>query len=127
MSGDALDDGLTLRARHVSRDIVLVEIGGELDMQTVPRALSLLMQVTASIPRHLILDLSDVTFLASSGLTLLIAAQSDRDGIHGQLHLLGVHGNRPVENPLRMVGLLERFDVAPDLNTLLAALTRSHP
>jgi hypothetical protein len=31
-----------------------------------------------------------------------------------------VTGNLPVERPLALVGLLDRFDIAPDLDTLLA-------
>jgi anti-sigma B factor antagonist len=112
MSEEAFNDGFTITARRVDHDVVLVEIVGDLDMHTVPQATAFLTQLTAALPRHLILDLSEVTFLASAGIALLIAAQSDRDGIHGRLHLLGVIGNHPVEHPLDLVGLLERFEVA---------------
>jgi anti-sigma B factor antagonist len=127
MPEEALDDGLTIGARRVDHDIVLVEIAGDLDMHTVPQATAFLTQATATTPRHLILDLSRVTFLGSSGLALLMAAQSGRDGIHGHLHLLGVLGNHPVERPLDLVGLLERFEVASDLDSLLAALGPPRP
>ena len=99
---------------------MLVEIVGDLDIQTVPQATAFLTHLTAITPRHLILDLSGVTFLASSGIGLLITAQSGDEGICGRLHLLGVIGNRPVERPLALVGLLDHFDVAPDLDNLLA-------
>jgi hypothetical protein len=39
-----------------------------------------------------------------------------------QLHLLGVLDNRPVQRPLGLIGLLGLFDVACDLDTLLAQL-----
>ena len=61
-------------------------------------------------------------FLASAGIALLIAAQSGQDGINGRLHLLGVSGNHPVERRLALVGLLERFDIALDRESLLATL-----
>jgi anti-anti-sigma regulatory factor len=64
--------------------------------------------------------LSEVTFLTSSGIGLLIAAGDT--GIPGQLHLLGVLDNPAVKRPLAMVGLLDHLDVAPDLDTLLARL-----
>jgi hypothetical protein len=44
------------------------------------------------------------------------------EGIRGQLHLLGVIDNQPVRRPLTLVGLLDRFDTASDLDTLLARL-----
>ena len=112
-----------LRSAHV----VLVEIVGDLELQTVPQARTFLREVTATRPQHLIVDLSGVTFMASSGIALLIAAQSDRNGIQGRLHLLGVIGNHPVERPLDLVGVLERFEVAPDLDTLLEALETMEP
>lgn len=127
MPEEAIDDHLTISARQVDLDVVLVEIVGELDLQTVPRAEAFLTQVIAATPRHLILDLSGVTFMASSGMALLIAAQSDRGDIPGGLHLLGVTGNRPVESLLDMAGLLDRFQIAADLNTVLADLDTIEP
>ena len=84
----------------------MVEILGELDVRTAPQAKAFPTQATATTPRHLILDLTGVRFLASAGIALLIAAQSGQDGINGRLHLLGVTGNHPVERPLALVGLL---------------------
>jgi anti-anti-sigma factor len=81
-----------LGARSVDTHAVLVEILGELDIQTVPQARAFLAQATATTPWHLILDLTGVRFVASAGIALLIAAQSGQDGINGRLHLLGVRG-----------------------------------
>jgi anti-sigma B factor antagonist len=124
MPDDVVSDGFAIRARSVGTHTVLVEILGELDIQTVAQARSFLTQATATTPRHLILDLTGVRFLASAGIALLIAAQSGQDGINGRLHLLGVTGNHPVERPLALVGLLGRFDIALDREALLATL---HP
>jgi anti-sigma B factor antagonist len=122
MPDDVLSDGFAIGARSVGAYAVLVEILGELDVQTVPQARAFLAQATAAAPQHLILDLAGVRFLASAGIGLLIAAQSGQDGINGRLHLLGVTGNHPVERPLALVGLLGRFDIALDLDALLATL-----
>ncbi|MDT7576035.1 MAG: hypothetical protein QOH17_2368 [Pseudonocardiales bacterium] len=43
------------------------------------------------------------------------------------MHLLGVTGNVPVERPLTMVGLIDHFDIAPDLDTLLRGLDTTEP
>src|SRR4051794_39863711 len=122
MPDEVLSDGFAIGARAVGAYAVLVEILGELDVQTVPQARAFLAQATAAAPQHLILDLAGVRFLASAGIGLLIAAQSGQDGINGRLHLLGVTGNHPVERPLALVGLLGRFDIALDLDALLATL-----
>jgi anti-sigma B factor antagonist len=122
MPEDVLDDGFRINARRIDPDIVLVAIAGELDMRTVPQATGFLAQATATTPRHLVLDLTGVRFLASAGISLLLAAQSGAEGIHGRLHLLGVDDNLPVQRPLALVGLLDRLDVAADLDTILARL-----
>jgi anti-sigma B factor antagonist len=127
MAEEAVDDGFRIDARRADHDIVLVEIAGDLDMLTVGQAQAFLTQVTAATPRHLILDLTGVNFLASAGIGLLIAAHAGADDIHGRLHLLGVTGNHPVEHPLALVGVLDRFDIAPDLRTLLARLDTNEP
>jgi anti-sigma B factor antagonist len=127
MPEEVVDDGFRISARRVDHDVVLVEVVGELDIQTVPQAKAFLTQVTAPRPRHLVLDLSSLTFLASSGIGLLIGVLSGEEGIHGRLHLLGVTGNVPVERPLTLVGLIDRFDVAHDLSSLLAELDKIEP
>ena len=127
MHEEAFDDSFTINARRLDHEVVLVEIVGDLDVQTVEQAKAFLTQVTAMTPRHLIVDLSGVTFLSSSGMALLIAAQSGRDGIHGRLRLIGVLGNHPVERPLGLIGLLDQFEVAADLPTLMAELDASEP
>jgi len=39
----------------------------------------------------------------------------------------GVTDNRPVQRPLAMAGLLDHFDIAPDLDTLLARRKANKP
>lgn len=116
------DDEFTISSTPIGADAVLVEIAGPLDMETVPGATEHLVEATANRPEHLILDLGRVTFLGSSGIAMLAAARADDAEIHGDLHLLGVTGNRTIERPLALVALTDRFDTAPDLDTLLDGL-----
>lgn len=127
MPEEVVHDGFRINARQLDPDVVLATIAGDLDLQTVPQATAFLAHATATTPRHLILDLSGVLFLASSGISLLIAAGSESDDIHGRLHLIGVTDNLPVERPLTMVGMLNSFDIAPDLESLLARLHAVEP
>jgi len=127
MPDEVLSDGFAISARPIGTHAILVAILGELDIQTAPQARTFLAHATATTPRHLILDLTGVRFLASAGIALLIAAQSGQDGINGRLHLLGVTGNHPVERPLALVGLLDRFDIALDREALLATLRPLDP
>ena len=127
MPDEVFSDGFAISARPVGAHAVLVEILGELDGQTAPQAKAFLTQATATTPRYLILDLTGVRFMASAGIALLLAAQSGQEGINGRLHLLGVTGNHPVERPLALVGLLDRFDIPLDREALLATLRPLDP
>ena len=128
MPEEVVEDNFKISTQRPDPDIVLVTIAGDLDIGTVPQATAFLTHAIALPSRHLVLDLSGVKFLSSSGLALLIAAQSDDGTTHGpQLHLVGVTGNRPVERPPALIGVLDRFDIATDLDTLLARLHAVEP
>lgn len=77
MPEEVVEDNFKISTRRRDPDIVLVTIAGDLDIGTVAQARAFLTHAIALPPRHLILDLSGVKFLSSSGLALLIAAQSD--------------------------------------------------
>jgi anti-anti-sigma factor len=83
MPDEVLSDGFAISARPVGTHALLVAILGELDIQTAPQARAFLAQATATTPRHLILDLTGVRFLASAGIALLIAARPGRTASTG--------------------------------------------
>ena len=103
-------------------DVRVLHLAGALDIATVPVVADCLRQVTASRPAELLLDLAGVRHLSAAGLALIVAAAKGEGGVHGRLHLVGVTGNRPVERPLRLTGLLADLDVHPDVPAALAAL-----
>jgi anti-sigma B factor antagonist len=114
--------GLRLVCRQVGEHTVVVSVAGELDMATVPQLRAYLQDKTASHPAHLVLDLSGVAFLASSGVGLLMAAHAGQDGIRGELHLTGVAANRAVHHVLEVAGVSARFDIHDDEDDLLRRL-----
>ncbi len=99
-------------------------MAGELDMVTAPQARAYLHDKTAARPAHVVLDLAGVRFMGSHGVSLLVDAHEGRDGLHGQLHLTGVSGNRPVQRTLDVTGLTPLFDVHDDQHQLLRTLAR---
>jgi len=132
MVEDATYGSFRLSCRRPERDVMVVAIVGDLDLQTVPQTQAFLRHATARSPRHLIIDMAGVTFLSSSGISLLIGAGNARPARNGaalqlrtvetRLHLVGARGNPHVERTLSLLGLLDHFDTAPDLDTLLARL-----
>jgi anti-sigma B factor antagonist len=125
MRDEVVHGGFRLSSRQVDPDILLVAVAGDLDVLTVPQTTTFLAQATALTPRHLVLDMSEVTFLTSAGIALLMAATEN--GTYGRLHLIGVLDNRSVQRPLALVGMLGLFDIAPDLDSLLARLRTVEP
>ena len=117
-----MDEGIGCTTWRPAPDVVAVRLSGELDIATEPVAREYLRDCTRHRPAHLVLDLSEITFLASHGLRLLVATELHDDGIHGELHLVGVEPDSHVARVLRLTGLDERLDVSPDVQTLLAAL-----
>ena len=63
-----------------------------------------------------------VIALAAIGVGLIVCAlRNDRD-IHGRLHVIGVHGNRPVHRVLGLTGVLPVLCVHDGLDALLDQL-----
>ena len=132
MVEDATYGSFRLSCRRPERDVMVVAIVGDLDLQTVPQTQAFLRHATARSPRHLVVDMAGVTFLSSSGISLLIGVGNGRPARNGaglrlrtvetRLHLVGARGNPHVERTLSLLGLLDHFDTAPDLDTLLARL-----
>lgn len=125
MSDPTTSDGLpqlTVTADWPRSDVCLVRLSGELDIATAPDLGSCLREQTSSSPVHLVIDLAGVSLLAATGVAMIVTALRNDDGIHGQLHLIGVTGNRTVSRVLTMTGMLAVLDVHDSVDALLARL-----
>lgn len=100
-------------------DVVVVRVGGEVDMLTTPLLGSCLAEQLQRDPRMLVVDLRDVGFLGSSGLAALVTAREEAGNRKVQLRL--VSADHAVLRPLTATGLADLFDIYPDLETALAA------
>ena len=90
-------------------DATVVHVVGEIDTLTAPVLRAQLDEHLPTVPL-LVLDLSDVTFLGSAGLAVLVAAKDAADARGHTLRL--VCGSRIVIRALEATGLLTLFDVA---------------
>lgn len=100
-------DHFSVTVTRTPQGYVLVNVLGELDMNTV----GVLRAETAFLPADetnaVVLDLSRVTFLAAEGIELLVdlLTRSDVAGVPLAL----VVDTRPVRRPLEALGLAELF------------------
>lgn len=90
-------------------DATVVHVVGEIDTLTAPVLRAQLDEHLPGVPL-LVLDLSEVTFLGSAGLAVLVAAKDAADARGNTLRL--VCGSRIVVRALEATGLLSLFDVA---------------
>jgi anti-anti-sigma factor len=88
---------------------VHVVLRGELDISTAGPLENNLERVEADAPALLVLDLSQLDFMDSTGLRILISA--DQRARDGGRRLVLVRGNDIVQRVLRLTGLDERLEI----------------
>lgn len=110
------DQLASFRAEHVD-DGVVIHARGEVDMLTTPKLRTMLAELIESRPRVVVLDLSDVSFFASSGLSTLVEARDIAAANGVLLHL--ACPSRAVRRPLQITGLAGRFEIYDDVQSAL--------
>lgn len=102
-------------------DTVMVAVDGEVDTLTAPRlqaGLDEAVAVAGTDGTAVVVDLSGVTFLASSGLAVLIGGARRLAESGGRLRL--VAATRAVTRPLQVTGADALFDIHGDVASALA-------
>ncbi len=112
--GDALD--ATVEIEHQDGAVVL-HVAGELDMLTTRTLQESIALALAGTPAVLVLDLAEVTFLASSAMAAIVGAHQNA-GERSAVRV--VASSRETARPLEVAGLDTYLAVYP---TLDAALT----
>ncbi|MCP2257695.1 anti-sigma B factor antagonist [Streptoalloteichus tenebrarius] len=108
-TGDAAPEQvIDLSVRHLDGARV-VAVSGEVDMLTTPTLRTHLQHHLDARPDLLVVDLSGVTFLGSSGLAVLVAAaqRARESGVPFRL----VCTTRAVIRPLTATGLVDVLDI----------------
>jgi anti-sigma B factor antagonist len=99
---------LVVDVRH-DGTAAIVSMAGELDVSTAPELVDICQTVYAQGTRDVVLDLTDTSFLDSSGLRALIGAQQ-LFGDHGG-HVRLSHPSEPVMRLLEITGLSAYFSI----------------
>jgi len=98
----------------------VVRLAGELDAEQAPGLRSLLADRVLSGPGHLVLELSGLTFIDSSGLATLIAVHKGTRAAGTSLVL--ARPSDAVTKVLALTGLRTVLATAPSVEDALAAL-----
>jgi anti-anti-sigma factor len=88
---------------------MVLTLSGELDLSSAPELEQAIGEAKPESGRRLLLDLSTLGFMDSTGVSILIAAKQDADA-NGWLIAVR-HPNGQVRRLLELVGLLERLEV----------------
>lgn len=113
---------LRIHRRYVSGGFSIVSVGGEIDLATAHTLHdSLSPHLSDPGTTVLVCDLTQVKFLACSGLSILIDAHTTLTARGARLSVVAV--SPAVLRPMTVTGLLDTLSVYPTLSTALAQST----
>ena len=102
---------LSLETRQEG-DSVKIAVAGELDLSSALTFDEEMRRAEDKLPRTIVLDLRRLRFLDSTGLRLIMSAQS-RARTRGR-RLAIVQGGEPVRRLFRLAGVNRRLDIVDD-------------
>ena len=108
------------RSRSDGYELLTVE--GELDIATAPRMIAALNEAVGDIIRPLVVDLSNVVFMDSTGLALLINAR--RRVVRRKQGFAIVCPNGPIARVFEIADMVESLRVFPDRESAMLAATQ---
>jgi anti-sigma B factor antagonist len=97
--------------------LVRLVLKGELDLSTVGKVEEELRRVETDAPSLVVLDLSELSFLDSTGLRLVVTA--DQRAREGGRRLAIVRGPETVQRVFTITRLDERLDMVDDVSSLV--------
>jgi anti-anti-sigma factor len=98
------------------KGLVHVALRGELDLSTVGKVQDELRRVEAGAPPVVVLDLSKLTFLDSTGLRCVVTA--DERARDAGRRLVVVRGPEPVQRVFAITRLEERLEIVDDASAV---------
>ncbi|MBV9142812.1 MAG: STAS domain-containing protein [Pseudonocardiales bacterium] len=109
-----IDDSelLSVTVHQPDRAVWIIHVAGELDMLTSPSLHNHLSRLFVTRPDRLIIDLSQVSFLGSAGLQVLLDARRAANQQATTLQLSGTT-HHAVARPLTITGVDYLFEIVP--------------
>ena len=97
-------------------DALVLRPVGELDLATAP-AVEAILHAEDPAPAHVVLDLSTLAFMDTSGMRLVLAQQAECERAGRRFSL--VEGSPDVQRLFALSGVLDRLPFAGDLESAL--------
>jgi anti-anti-sigma factor len=107
-------------AQEQAGDVVIVKLAGRLDSSTAPPAEESFTRLLASGPLHLAIDLSNVEYISSAGLRVLLVVAKKLQQAKGKVVLFGLVQN--VREVFQISGFDRIFTIQPDMAAAVAAV-----
>jgi anti-sigma B factor antagonist len=111
-----VDFSVTTRA---DGEVTVVDVVGEVDLSSAPGLAEQLSTLFDDGRRRVVVDLTEVTFLDSTGLGTLVGARNRAEEVGGRLPLVAT-GDR-VLKLFRITGLDDVFEIYPSLDAATSA------
>jgi anti-sigma B factor antagonist len=108
-------------SRNAGGDVPVVAVSGEVDVYSAPALKEQLTELLKSGARSLVVDLSDVAFLDSTGLGALVEARAATNDAGGKLPI--VCGQERILKLFTITGLDGVFDIHPTVDEAVAAVS----
>jgi anti-anti-sigma factor len=106
-------------AQEQAGDVVIVKLSGRLDSNTAPPAEESFTRLLAGGPLRLAIDMSNLEYISSAGLRVLLVVAKKLQQAKGKVVLFGlVHNVREV---FQISGFDRIFTIQPDIAAAVAA------
>jgi anti-sigma B factor antagonist len=115
-----MTDSFSVASERPSDTLGVVTLGGEVDIYTAPQFKERLLELLDAGVTRLLVDLTDVTFIDSTALGVLIGGVRRVNDAGGDMAL--VVTSRPVQRVLSITGLDRVFSVHETREAALEAL-----
>ena len=106
-------------ARNQTQTPSILPLDGEIDLHVSPEIAQSLRTMIESKPQRLVVDLSRVTYLDSSGLAVLFEGMQNVREYGGRFGLAGIQDD--VKHVFDIARLDQVFEIYPDVDAALAA------
>ena len=113
------DQEVIATALAYQNGIAVLKVGGDIDLATVPALEAAIDEALIPRPTGLVIDLSEVGFLASAGLQALVAAHNN---VSQSAQFAVVANSAATSRPIQLTGLDQIFELYPTLDEALTAV-----